>query len=109
MIRDPTLQFLSFEGCPDAEAVRANLVEAAERLGLPGRIQSIDLRKLPPDDPRLCWGSPTVLVNGVDLMGQPPPSRRSLSCRIYAGGKPPGADEIADRLMLHLRTGASGD
>ena len=53
MIGDPTLQFLSFEGCPDAEAVRANLVEAVERLGLTGGIQSVDLRKLPPDDPRL--------------------------------------------------------
>ncbi|MHC4421501.1 MAG: hypothetical protein ACYS1E_13010 [Planctomycetota bacterium] len=98
MIGDPTLQFLWFEGCPDAEAVRANLVEAVERLGLTGRIQSVDLRKLPPDDPRLCWGSPTVLVNGADLMGEPPPSPRGLCCRIYRDGKPPGVDEIADRL-----------
>jgi hypothetical protein len=109
MIGDPTLQFLSFEGCPDAEAVRAHLVEALERLGLPGRVQTVDLRKLPRDDPRLCWGSPTVLVDGADLMGEPMPSRRGLCCRVYRDGKPPGVDEIVDRLATWCRKGETRD
>jgi hypothetical protein len=109
MIRDLKLQFLSFEGCPDAEAVRANLGAALQRLGMTGPIHSVDLRTLPPNDPRLCWGSPTILVDGVDLMGEPPPLQCNLCCRIYRDGKPPGVHEIADRLMILCQEGETRD
>ncbi len=33
-------------------------------------------------------GSPTVLINGVDLEGLPEPFNPSLSCRIYPNGLP---------------------
>ncbi len=42
-------------------------------------------------------------------MGEPQPSRRGLCCRVYRDGKPPGVDEIADRLATWCRKGETRD
>jgi hypothetical protein len=105
IVETPRLQILSFEGCPNAEALRANLAAALDRLALSCPVRNVDLRELSQDDTRRCWGSPTVLLDGVDLMGESRPTQRGLSCRIYAGGKPPGVDEIANRLMISVPKG----
>ena len=93
-----SVQLLNFPGCPNSSVMLANLKEALQKLGVAYRVQDVNLQELDPADPRLCFGSPTVLINGIDLMGQPWSDQRALSCRIYAGGKPPGPDRIAQRL-----------
>lgn len=93
---DANVQFLAFEGCPLADAARANLEKALADCGL-GDYEEIDIldSAVPEDLPG--WGSPTILVNGVDVTGQP--KGNSVSCRIYPGpDRVPSPTEIAERI-----------
>ncbi len=79
---DVNIQFLAFEGCPLADAARGNLEEALADCGMSG-YEEIDI--LDPGTPEdlLGWGSPTILVSGADITGQP--KGNSISCRVYPG------------------------
>ena len=79
---DVNVQFLAFDGCPLADAARANLEKAIANCGV-SSYEEIDI--LRPDTPEDLpgWGSPTILVNGVDVSGQP--KGHSVTCRVYPG------------------------
>jgi len=85
---DVRVQLLAFDGCPLADAARANLEKALVDCGMSG-YEEIDI--LCPDTPDDLpgWGSPTILVNGVDVSGQR--KGDSVSCRVY-----PGPDRVPD-------------
>jgi hypothetical protein len=78
--------------------MRARLEKALAMVGRGPVFVEVDLSALPPDDPRLRFGAPTVLLDGEDLLGQTPPHQRALSCRIYPDGLP-----TASELAAHLR------
>ena len=81
------IQFLAFSGCPLAGPARDNLKSALSSCGV-SSFEDIDiLDPASPEDLR-GWGSPTILVNGVDVTGQP--KGDSVSCRVYntLGGVP---------------------
>ena len=89
---DVNVQFLTFEGCPLANTARGNLEKALADCGMRG-YEEIDI--LDPDTPDDLpgWGSPTILVNGVDVSGQP--KGNNVSCRIYPGrDRVPSATDI---------------
>jgi hypothetical protein len=96
--QEHNIEFLYFDGCPNSPAMRARLERALAIVGREPGFVDVDLRALPPDDPRLRFGAPTVLVDGEDLLGQIPPQERALSCRIYPDGLP-----TASELATHLR------
>jgi len=101
----PRLELLSFPGCPTATVLHANLAEATAQLGLASyRIEAVNLADLVAGDPRRGWGSPTVLVDGVDLFGKTRPADEGMSCRIYPDGKAPSTEQIAARLKSRLAT-----
>jgi len=103
--RGPRLELLSFPGCPTATVLHANLAEAAAQLGLVTcRIEAVNLADLVAGDPRRGWGSPTVLVDGVDLFGKTRPADEGMSCRIYPDGKAPTTRQIIKRLESRLAT-----
>jgi mercuric ion transport protein len=90
------IQLLTFEGCPLADAARDRLEAALADCGLKGYEEIDILGPTTPDDLR-GWGSPTILVDGADITGQPKGS--SVSCRVYAGPEGvPGKSEIVARL-----------
>ena len=91
------VQLLYFSGCPMSPTMRENLREALVMLGREPVFEEIDLEALPQGDPLLRFASPTVLVRGRDLMGQPPAREAMLACRIYPGGVP-DAGQLAERL-----------
>ena len=92
------LELLVFDGCPNSPKMRANLLAALKSQGLPTQFDTVDLCKLPKGDPRLGYGAPTILLNGVDLFGRKKPQANvSLSCRLYPGGVP-SAKVIAEKL-----------
>ncbi len=87
------IQFLMFEGCPLADAAREQLEAALAELGIDD-YEEIDLQA--PDTPESLrgWGSPTILIDGADVTGQP--KGESLSCRVYDGPeRVPNAKDIA--------------
>ena len=94
------VQFLYFDGCPMTPRMRASLHAAAERIGPHVQVVEIDLRSLPDDDLRRGYGSPTVLVLGEDLAGQPSPGATELACRIYSSGLP---DSTEIERLINLR------
>ena len=98
MSQQDHLRFLYFDGCPMSPKMRESLIVALGQLGLEPEFEQVDLEALRPGDPLLRYGAPTVLVDGTDLMGEPPSGSAALACRIYADGLP-DADEIA----YHLR------
>ncbi len=83
---DVNVQFLAFEGCPLAAPARANLEKALADCGMSG-YEDIDILDPGTPDDLPGWGSPTILVNGVDVSGQP--KGDSVSCRVY-----PGSDRV---------------
>lgn len=90
---DLTILFLAFEGCPLASAARANLEQALSECGISG-YRTVDILDPKTPDELRGWGSPTILIDGVDVGGQDRGS--GASCRIYPGAeKVPSAAEIA--------------
>ena len=96
------VQFLQFDGCPLADAVREVLEEALVKCGMTG-YEDIDI--LDPATPEDLggWSSPTILVNGADVTGAP--KGDSVGCRIY-----PGPDRIpaAATIVATIQQARSG-
>ena len=91
------VQLLTFEGCPLAETARVELEAALATCGITDYDQVDILDPAVPDELR-GWGSPTILVDGVDITGQP--KGDSVSCRVYSGlGGVPSRAEIAARII----------
>lgn len=81
-VNDISVQLLFFDGCPLADAARANLEQALADCGMRG-YEEIDILDPSTPDDLPGWGSPTILVNGIDISGQP--KGDSVSCRVYLG------------------------
>jgi hypothetical protein len=91
------IQLLRFEGCPMTAALRRNLHAALAKLDVDVTVEEVDLEALPKGDPLLRYGSPTVLVDGADVMGAAPGPSAALSCRVYPDGLP-DSSALAERL-----------
>lgn len=93
------IELIGFEGCPDTPVLRRRLAAAAGSLSL--RFEEVDLLRLAGEDPRRAWPSPTILVDGADLMGMPRPAETFPACRYYPDG-PPSEREIRAELKSAL-------
>ena len=82
---DIRIQFLFFDGCPLADAAKESLEAALSECGM-STYEELDI--FDPTTPHELrgWGSPTVLVNGGDVTGQP--KGDSPGCRLYPDGEP---------------------
>jgi len=95
------VQLLTFEGCPLANAARGQLEAALAELGIRD-YEEIDLQAPGTPESLQGWGSPTILVDGADITGQP--KGESLSCRVYDGPeKVPTAASIVASLENRTR------
>jgi hypothetical protein len=72
--RPQRLVFLTREGCSNTAVMRANLDEALRALGRSTDYRVVNADVLPTSDPRGGYGTPTVLVNDVDLFGMRVPA-----------------------------------
>lgn len=84
-----TVQLLVFDGCPLAEPARKNLKQALAVCGME-EFEEIDILDSASPEELRGWGSPTILVNGLDVSGHP--KGDCESCRIY--GTPDGVPEV---------------
>ena len=92
------VQLLYFDGCPNTPAMRESLREAVQSIDDQIEIEEIDFAQLPATDRRRGYGSPTVLLNGADLMGSVPGQGDELSYRLYVWGVP-SSTQIASLLL----------
>jgi len=96
------VQLLYVPDCPNLDACRAALREALAAENVDVAVEEIDVDD--PDAPTWArgWGSPTILVDGVDVAG----ATRSdgSACRIYANGAP-GVAAIRARLAAARSSG----
>ena len=88
------IQLLSFPGCPNAAAAREALrrVLAAREIDAP--IEEVDTSSAATPEHLRGWGSPTVLIDGVDVAGERSPGE--ASCRLYrdAAGRIQGTPPV---------------
>lgn len=92
----PTVDFVVDEDCPNVKAARANLMRAFSSAGVPAHWQEhlIGSAEAPPHVRG--FGSPTILVNGVDVGGLG--AGAEDCCRVYEGGGVPSVELIAAAL-----------
>ena len=104
----PTVELLWWEGCPSTERAIAELRQALSDLGLDG--VEVRTREIVTDadaaDARFL-GSPTILVDGVDVVPIGDDEPVGLSCRVYRRrdgryAPTPDPDDLRDALRQTL-------
>src|SRR5262245_55281549 len=105
------IQFITFAGCPHADAARETLRRCLMRSGLEPAFEEIDNTSLEAHEHFREWGSPTILLDGVDAGGEARPTGQG--CRLYRhpAGRMDGS--IPESLLLEaignaMRTGRVG-
>ena len=94
------IHVLHFEGCPHVGAARTALREALASEQLDVQIEEIDVGDPAAPPWARGWGSPTILIDGIDIAGQRPST--ASACRLYAGGAP-SVDAIRARIAATMK------
>jgi hypothetical protein len=102
-VRQPRVEILYFDGCPNHEPARDLVEQVAAELGLQAEIELVEVADADTATRLRFLGSPSVRVDGRDV--EPGADERSdfvLSCRIYRSERGmvgrPEADWIRDAL-----------
>ncbi|MCA2004419.1 MAG: DUF2703 domain-containing protein [Ignavibacterium sp.] len=95
------LEFQYFERCPNHLKMQNNLYEAIK-----GLEDKIELEKVLVEDEVASMqvkfrGSPTLLIDGEDLLGMPAPENPTLACRYYSKGIPT-SEEIREAIIKKI-------
>jgi hypothetical protein len=108
-MRTPDVELLWWAGCPSTERAQAELEQAIHDVGLTG----VDVRRteIGSDDEanaRGFFGSPTILIDGVDVASPEPEEPVALACRIYRRrdgriAPTPDPDDMRDALRRASR------
>lgn len=78
------ISFQYFDGCPHSKATLGNLERVVTELGIPSDQIQLVLVHDPEEAERVSFaGSPSVLVDGVDIYTGKPPAEASFSCRVF--------------------------
>lgn len=79
------IKFQYFEGCPNAKISLDNLIEVKNELKLnDNEIQIIQVPDMESSEKLNFQGSPTILVNGIDIYTDTKPIGTNYSCRVYS-------------------------
>lgn len=78
------IEFQYFEGCPNADKTYENLVQLAKEGIIQEEITKIEVPDM--DTALKCsfQGSPTILINGVDIYTKTAPKDVHYACRLYS-------------------------
>jgi hypothetical protein len=85
------VQLLYFPDCPNVASARSALREALGRLADPPPVAEVDVTNPTSPAHLRSWGSPTILVDGVDVAGEQP---TESCCRLYREGERRGAPSV---------------
>lgn len=86
------VELLYFVGCPHIDAAREQLRRAFTRLQRDPKWTEIDVNALDAPAHVRGFGSPSILVDGVDVVGGGPAA--APACRVYVGTDLPGAPPL---------------
>lgn len=90
-----------FEGCPNSVEMIARVRTAIEEFN-----ERIEYKELLVETPEQAQqikfrGSPTVLINGIDIERMPEPTEANLACRYYRKGLP-SVSQIKEFILEQL-------
>ncbi len=77
------IRFLYFEDCPSHEEALNRLHKVMQEEGIEEEIQIIKVETEEQAQENHFIGSPTILVNGSDIVPPTPVTRYGLACRAY--------------------------
>ena len=87
-----------FEGCPNAIEMKRRVKEAIGQISSDVMYKEVIVKTHELSKQLKFRGSPTVIINGVDLENLPESLEGNLACRIYKNGLP--TTEEIKRLIL---------
>ena len=83
-MRTPEIELLWWEGCPSTDRALGELRDALAELDLAGaHVQKTEIRTDDDAGAAGFCGSPTILIDGADLVPAGPDDVIGLSCRVY--------------------------
>lgn len=101
------IEFLYFSGCPNSEPTLENLKAALSEMNIDVDPSLVDVD--PAAFKRPFLGSPSIVVNGIDLYNLSHPDAFEFACRTFdIGGEKTGilpVEFIQDRIHKILRAG----
>jgi mercuric ion transport protein len=86
------VQLLYFPDCPNVEATRRTLAQAMTAIEDAPVVAELDVTAASTPPHLRGWGSPTILIDGVDVAGGSP---SEACCRLYPMSKERGAPPLA--------------
>tara|TARA_B100001248_G_C27381996_1_gene457484 strand:+ start:1135 stop:1833 length:699 start_codon:yes stop_codon:yes gene_type:complete len=92
------VEFIFDKDCPNVKSTRANLMKAFSNTKLNARWKEWDRNSDKAPDYAKKHGSPTILINGIDIMGVEPKSGANC-CRVYEGAGVPSVELVSSKLM----------
>ena len=95
------IEIQHFEGCPNSSEMIKRVKKAIGQTPFDVNYQEILVETSELAQRLKFRGSPTVLINGVDLENMPEPQESDLACRYYKNGLPSVAqikEFITDKL-----------
>lgn len=83
-----TVEFQYFNGCLNSDLMMDRVREAISQVDIKVELKMVLINTPEKAKKYNFRGSPTVLVDGIDLEGLPEPSVGNLACRYYHNGIP---------------------
>ena len=77
------IQFLYYEDCPSHDEALTRLRDVMHEEGIEAEIDIIKVETEQQAQDLKFIGSPTILIDGQDIVPAPPDSQYYLSCRVY--------------------------
>lgn len=82
------ITFYYFKGCPNAEKTWDNLIETLKKDEIPeSELKKIEVPDLKTAEEEHFQGSPTILIEGIDIYTGQKPEGFHYTCRIYQFGE----------------------
>jgi hypothetical protein len=83
-MRNPDVELLWWAGCPSTDRAEAELEQAIRDVGLSDvEVRKTQIRTDREADARRFVGSPTILIDGIDVASRGPEEPVGLACRVY--------------------------
>jgi hypothetical protein len=103
------IQLLYVPECPNVGAARSALERALKSYPDAPPVTEVDVTDPGTPAHLRAWGSPTILVDGVDVAGEDAPEGEGIApcCRVYRNGESRGAPLLIQIMFALERAGQS--